>query len=167
MLLLVLSAASVPVRGFADETHKYVSPDRKLQALVIPAGKAGDWRTENRVEIRDVRGKSLLTKSFVSKDGEHGYIVYRADWTPDSQFFVFSVYSSGGHSPWNSPTYFYCRSDNRLRLLDDYIGPVTDPDFELSASNVIRTSKLKPSGNFESVAVEAKLNELVKQKPKR
>jgi hypothetical protein len=151
----------------ADEKRIYLSPDKTLKAVVIPVGKVEFEKRENRVEIRDSEGKILLTKSFASDDGEHGYIVSHAAWTPDSQFFVFSVYSSGGHQPWSSPTYFYCRSDRQLRLLDDYLGPVTDPNFELSAPDVIRTSKLKAFGDIKSVAVEAKLSNLLKQKPKR
>ncbi len=161
IFLLVATYAS------ADEKGTYLSPDRTLNAFVIPVGKAEVERRENRIEIRDSGSKILLTKSFASDDGEHGSIVSRAAWPPDSQFFVFSVYSSGGHQPWSSPTYFYCRSDRQLRLLDDYLGPVTDPNFELSAPDIIRTSRLKAFGDLKSIAVEAKLSNLVKQKPKR
>ena len=135
--------------------------------MVVPVGKAGDGDRENRVEVRNFSGKILLSRSFVSKDGEHGYIVYRADWTADSQFFVFSVGSSGGHQPWHSPIYFYCRNDSRLRLLDDYLGPITSPNFMLSAPDTIHATKLKQYGDHESVSVEAKLSNLIKQKPKR
>jgi len=75
--------------------------------------------------------------------------------------------SDGGHQPWNSPTYFYWRSDRQLRLLDDYLRPVTDMIFQLSAPDIIRTTKLKAFRDLESAVVEAKLGNLVKQKPKR
>ena len=166
-LLLVLFVVSIPFHAVADETQKYVSPDGKLHALVVPVGKAGDGPRESRVEVRNSGGKFLLSRSFASKDGEHGYVVYRADWTADSQFFVFSVGSSGGHQPWHSPIYFYCRSDSRLRLLDDYLGPITDPNFMLSAPDTIHATKLKKYGDLESVAVEAKLSKLIKQNLKR
>jgi hypothetical protein len=166
-LLLILFALSLPVHGFADETRKYVSPDGKLHALVVPVGKAGDGSRESRVMVRNSAGKNLLSRSFGSKDGEHRYIVYHADWTADSQFFVFSVGSSGGHQPWHSPIYFYCRSDSRLRLLDDYLGAITDSNFTLSAPDTIHATKLKKYGGLESVAVEAKLSKLIKQNLKR
>ena len=166
-LFLILFIVSFPFQGFADETQKYVSPDGKLQGLVIAVGQVDDRARESRVEIRDSRGKIVLTKSFASKDGEHGYIVYEAAWTPDSQFFVFSTGSSGGHQPWHSPIYFYCRSDRRLRRIDDYIGPVTDPNFELSAPDIIHMIKLKKYGDLESVAVEIKLSSLVKPRLKQ
>ena len=163
----MLFALSLPVYCFADETRKYISPDGTLHALVFPVGKAGDGPKESRVEVRNSAGKNLLSRSFGSKDGEHGYLVYHADWTADSQFFVFSVASSGGHQPWHSPIYFYCRSDSRLRLLDDYLGPITDPNFTLSAPDVIHATQLKKYGDLESVAVEAKLSKLIKQNMKR
>ena len=163
----MLVAISLPVHGFADETQKHVSPDGKLEAFVIPVGKPGDFAMESRVEIRDSKGKIVFAKSFASKDGEHGYIVYHADWTPDSRFFVFSVYSSGGHQPWNSPIYFYCRSDGQLRLLDQYLKPVRDPHFGLSPPDIIRAPILKEYGDLESVTIDVKLSNLVKQKPKR
>lgn len=166
-LVLILLAVSLLSPAFADETQKYVSSDGKLQALVIPVGKAGDGLRESRVEIRDSGGKILRTRSFASKDGEHGYIVSHAAWTPDSEFFVFSVYSSGGHQPWHTPTYFYRRSNRQLKLLDDYLGPITDPNFELSAPDILRTSKLKAYGDLESIPVEIKLSNLVKQRSKR
>ena len=163
--LLALIFLFLATYASTDDRIIYLSPDKTLNAVVIPVGKARvEWQ-ENRVEIRNSEGKILLTKSFASDDGEHGSIVSRAAWTPDSQFFVFSVYSSGGHQPWNFPTYFYRRGDSHVRLLDDYLGPVTDPNFELRAPDIIRTSKLKAFGDLESVTVEAKLSNLVKQKP--
>jgi hypothetical protein len=163
---LVLFVLLLPLHLLADETQKHLSFDGKLEALVIPVGGAAVERRESRVEIRDSGGKILLSRSFASQDGKNGFIVYRAAWTPDSQFFVFSVYSSGGHEPWQFPTYFYSRKDRRLRLLDNYIGPVTDPDFEIVAPDLVRTFRIKSYDNFDPVAVEAKLSDLLKQKPK-
>ena len=92
----MLFALSLPVRGFADGTRKYIYPDGKLHASVVPVGKAGDGSKESRVEVSNSAGKNLLSRSFGSKDGAHGYHAYHADWTADSQFFVFSVGSLGG-----------------------------------------------------------------------
>ena len=86
---------------------------------------------------------------------------------PGFTVFVFSVHSSGGHEFWQFPTYFYSRKDRRLRLLDDYVGPVTDPDFEIVAPDLVRTFRIKSYDNFDPVAVEAKLSNILKQKPKR
>jgi len=40
-----------------------------------------------------------LERSFASRDGEHGIVIERAV-SPDSKFFVFSGYSSGGYQSW-------------------------------------------------------------------
>ena len=58
---------------------------------------------ESRVEVRARDGKVLATKDFASPKGANGYYVVQAQWTRDGQFFVFSLSSSGGHSPWQAP----------------------------------------------------------------
>jgi hypothetical protein len=55
--------------------------------------------------------------SFASADGEHGYGVRRAVWTPDSRYFVFDLASSGGHSPETAPIYLFDRMSGRLAEL--------------------------------------------------
>src|SRR6266508_3973977 len=79
---------------------------------------------ESRVEIRDMKGTVLATKDFKSPDGEHGRNVQKMEWSPDSQFFVFSTASSGGHSPWHWQTYFYDSKRNTFKEVDDFTGPV-------------------------------------------
>jgi len=54
---------------------------------------------ESRVAFRDKDGRLLNSKSFASARGVDGYYVASAQWSPDSRFFVFSLSSSGGHSP--------------------------------------------------------------------
>jgi len=53
---------------------------------------------------------------------EHGDIIVRGEWSPDSQFFVFNVESAGGHQPGHRPVFFYSRSENKLYRLENYIG---------------------------------------------
>jgi len=69
-------------------------------------------------------GAVLATKGFKSPDGEHGRNVQKTEWSPDSQFFVFSTASSGGHSPWHWQ-------------VDDFTGPVIKRNFKLSAPDWI------------------------------
>ena len=82
-------------------------------------------------------GAVLATKSFKSPDGEHGRNVQKAEWSPDSQFFVFSTASSGGHSPWHWQTYFYDRKRKVFKEVDDFTGPVIKRNFKLSAPDWI------------------------------
>jgi hypothetical protein len=55
-----------------------------------------------------------------------------AQWTPDSQFFIFRLRNSGGHMPMYAPVAFWSRSRNHFYQLVDYtadqIFSVTAPD---------------------------------------
>jgi hypothetical protein len=82
-------------------------------------------------------GVVLATKDFKSPDGEHGRNVQKAEWSPDSQFFVFSTASSGGHSPWHWQTYFYDRRRKIFKEVDDFTGPVVKRNFKLTAPDWI------------------------------
>jgi hypothetical protein len=80
-----------------------------------------------------MQGALLATKDFKSPDGEHGRNVQKMEWSPDSQFFVFSTASSGGHSPWHWQTYFYDRKQKLFKEVDDLTGPIIKRNFKLSA----------------------------------
>ncbi len=114
------------------------SPDQQLRACVLSVGRHPNPPfNESRVEIRDMTGTVLATKDFKSPDGEHGRNVQKAEWSPDSQFFVFSTASSGGHSPWHWQTYFYDRKQKLSKELDDFTGPIIKRNFKLSAPDWI------------------------------
>jgi hypothetical protein len=114
------------------------SPDQQLRACVLSVGRHPNPPfNESRVEIRDVKGAVRATKDFKSADGEHGRNVQKMEWSPDSQFFVFSTASSGGHSPWHWQTYFYDRRRNTFKEVDDFTGPVIKRNFKLSAPDWI------------------------------
>jgi hypothetical protein len=113
------------------------SPDQKLRACVTSVGKHGPPFNESRVEIHDANDHVLAFKDFRSPDGEHGRNVQRNAWTPDSQFFVFSTASSGGHSPWHWQTYFFDRRISAFKEVDDFTGPIIKRDFSLIAPDII------------------------------
>ncbi|MFZ0963117.1 MAG: hypothetical protein WAO35_19815, partial [Terriglobia bacterium] len=104
------SSAAHPVKAGRD----YRSPDGKLIVTVIEVNKAH----ESRLEIRSSAGKTLLTNNYSSSDMEHGQVILNAAWTPDGEFFVFSMLNTGGHSPLARPTSFYGRQHSRLYSLD-------------------------------------------------
>jgi hypothetical protein len=107
------------------------SPDQKLRACITEVGKYAPPLNESKVEIHSVTDQVLASKDFSSSDGEHGRNVQKDEWTPDSQFFLFSTASSGGHSPWHWQTYFYDRKNNVFKELDDYTGPIIKRDFTI------------------------------------
>ena len=110
---------------------------------------------ESRLEIRQFKGKLLLVQDYSSDDMEHGEAICKGAWTPDGEFFVFSMTNTGGHSPLGRPTWFYSRQRNRLYDLDLAIGYITTCNFTLQAPNWLTT---EVHGNSVRVA----LSKLVK-----
>jgi hypothetical protein len=94
---------------------------------------------------------------------EHGQAILKAAWTPDGEFFVFSMQNTGGHSVMARPTWFYSRKQNRLFDLDDTVGLITDADFKLEAPNSVITKRLLPSDGDESYTVRVALGEETSQ----
>ena len=120
---------------------------------------------ESKIEIRATNGAVLCPKSYGSQDGEHGFGVGRSAWTPDSQFFVYSMSSSGGHQSWHFPTDFIAVRDFKVRSRDDYLGPITDPDFILRSPDIVKTVGRKKA-DLEEAKFEARLSELLKSNTK-
>lgn len=123
------------------QTHRYAAPDKSGIVEIVSAKReikgAG---YESRVGIQAGDRQQLCTIDYSSEDGQHGFSVVKAEWTPDSRFFVYSLTSSGGHQPWHTPTQFYDRAQGILRSLDDYFpGGISKADFLLVAPNTIET----------------------------
>ena len=142
-----------PVVACADERKEFVSPDGQLRALVVPAGKGTSEAREGRIEIYKTGGKLLASKDYISADGSHGWIVYIAAWTPDSNFFMYNMYSSGGHQPWHVPVDFFSRKDNKILSLDKYVGAVTDLNFEVVAPDFVKVIVQKATGANTEIRV--------------
>jgi len=140
-LLMIACAQQPPVPGPTPQPVNcpgMTSPDQQLRACVLSVGTHPNPPfNESRVEIRDMKGAVLATKDFKSPDGEHGRNVQKMEWSPDSQFFVFSTASSGGHSPWHWQTYFYDRKRKIFKEVDDFTGPVIKRNFKLTAPDWI------------------------------
>ena len=73
----------------------------------------------------------VASRNSGSPKGDQGRSVVHSAWTPDLNFFVFSTQSSGGHSPWHWNT--FSRKKNKFAQLDDTIGAVIKPDFQVKA----------------------------------
>jgi hypothetical protein len=181
--LAVMVAISASGAGLADEPcsgHKllptpraqascqnvapqsYPSPDKTLIATVLPVDVSlyATPDMESRVVIRNTAGDTLTSKDYSSPRGTNGYYVYRAQWSPDSQFFVFSLTSSGGHSPWSYPTMVFSRHNNRIAKFSDMIGdkPTLSGDFSLTGPHTIRATTWKQPGALDDkVAVTVDL----------
>ena len=147
LLLFVLCLLCLPAQAHA---RVYQSPNGRGKAVVT----AQPVSEEGTVTI-SYHSLSRVRRRFVS-DGNHGQIIERAAWTPDSCFFVFVTTSSGGHSPWHHWTFVWSRRDNKIHSLDDAYpqtgGTMTDA-FRLTAPDRIHTLLWDNSDNGKPLAV--------------
>ena len=125
----------------------FVSPDKTMRAVVLPADVSLDTTPdmESRVVIRSSDGDTLTSKDHSSPRGMNGYYVYRAKWSPDSQFFVYSLVSSGGHSPWQFPIMVYSRKANAIAKFSDMIDgkPTLSGDFNFAGPHTVTATTWK------------------------
>ncbi len=128
----------------------HASPDKKLHASVLPVDVSLDATPdmESRVVIRSVDGKTLNSMSHSSPRGMNGYYVDVTRWSPDSQFFVYSMVSSGGHSPWSHPTMVYSVQHNRFAHLSDMIDgkPLLSEKFQFSGQHELTATTWRKDG---------------------
>jgi hypothetical protein len=134
----------------------YRSPDKELHAIVLPADVSlyATPDMESRVVIRTSKGDTLTSKDYASLRGANGYYVLTAKWSPDSQFFVFTMASSGGHSPWSFPTMVYSRRQNWIANFSDMIDgkPTLSGDFSFSGPHTMIATTWKQSGALDEKA---------------
>src|SRR5216684_6237355 len=157
--LMTTAGAILPAKQDKRE-RQYVAPDGGAHVVVVPVSKeAGRSEYESRIEFQSSDGKISCALDYSSEDNEHGFGVVKAEWTPDSQYFVFSLTSSGGHQAWHAPTQFLSRKDGKIRTLDDYSAGagISNADFQLIAPNTIKTEVWKDQ---QAVPVTLKLDAL-------
>jgi hypothetical protein len=134
------------------EPKIYASPDKKLKAEVFPADTSLNDTPdmESRVEIHSSAGAELASKDYSSPDGANGYYVLNAKWSPDSQYFVFSMMSSGGHSPWSFPMKVYSVAKNQIANFSDMIGggPTIAQQFQFSGPHTVVADTWKEAGDL-------------------
>ena len=132
----------------------FVSPDKKTHAVVLPAEVSLDATPdmESRVVIRSAAGDTLNSQDYSSPRGSNGYYVVTAQWSPDSQFFVFSLSSSGGHSPWPFPMKVYGLQKNQFADFSDMINgnPTVSGDFKFSGPHTVTASTWKQPGDTDN-----------------
>ena len=142
----------------------YASPDGALRALVFPVDVSlyATPDMESHIVIRTAKGDTLTSKEYSSPRGTNGYYVVDAKWSPDSQFFVYSMASSGGHSPWSFPMMVYSRQKDAFAKFSDMIqgNPTVSGDFSFSGPHSLVASTWKqPGATEERVPVTIDLEE--------
>jgi hypothetical protein len=131
----------------------YLSPDGALRALVYPVDISLNATPdlESRVVIRSSKGETLTSKDYASPRGFNGYYVVNAKWSPDSKFFVYSMSSSGGHSPWQFPIFVYSRAKNVFGQFSDMINgnPALSADFKFTGPHTLVASTWRRAGALD------------------
>jgi hypothetical protein len=131
----------------------FVSPDKKNVASVVPADVSLNATPdmESRVVIRSSAGSTVNSKDYSSPRGDNGYYVFSAQWSPDSQYFVYSMMSSGGHSPWSFPIAVYGLKQNLFASFSDMINgnPTISGDFKFSGPHTLVASTWKQAGDLD------------------
>jgi len=135
----------------AIKPQVYPSPDQALRAIVFPVGMDlhATPDIESRVVIRGNEARLITSKDYSSPRGANGHCVVRAKWSPDSQFFVYSMSSSGGHSPWQFPTWVFSREKERIVSFSDLIGgnPTVSDDFSFTGPHTIKAITWEKAGS--------------------
>jgi len=166
IIISILSLIFFSTLVYSSERKEYLSPDGEYRAYINPLPKASYSFGESEILIKTKNGKLLCSKSYGSEDGQHGFYVEKAAWTPDSRFFVYSLSSSGGHQAWHFPTDFISTTDCKVRRLDDFVGPITSPDFVLTAPDTIKTSG-RDKKTLDEAKFEVRLSESIRHEQRK
>lgn len=147
---LLTTVCFVTVANAKSSCQKYFSPNHKLYAVIQPTLESGEIIPESAVSIYNSSGKLLQHKSYISSDHEHGYNVAQLKWSEDSQFCVWSLTSSGGHSPWHFPTDCYIKKCNSIVNIDTQLNcGLTQAKFKLEAPHTFLSQRLIPNPKGE------------------
>jgi len=158
MAAVMTTAEAARPANQQEKERQYTAPDGGVRVVVVPVSKeAGRSEYESRIEFKSNDGNLACALDYSSKDNEHGFGVVKAQWTPDSQYFVFSLTSSGGHQAWHAPTQFWSPKDGTIRSLDDYFwaAGISKADFQLTAPNTVKTEVWKDKAVPVSVELAA------------
>ena len=111
--------------GFSKE---YISPNGKYKACVRPVKNPQTGKDESEIIFKTKKGETLFKKN-TSEDFEDSFFVARARWTPDSRYFVYSLFNSCGHYNNHFPT-FFISTDKVVRKADSkyFIYNSSEPD---------------------------------------
>lgn len=151
------------------KAQTFKSPDGLLTASVFPVNPIlhASPDMESRVDILASDAHALASKDYASPRGTDGYHVVQAKWTSDSQFFVFTISSSSGHSPWSFLMAVYSRERNTFFKFSDMIqcNPTISASFKLKHDHTVIATTWR-NGNFEKpMSVTVNLKDAVTKLP--
>ncbi len=158
MVLFFVSMASL----LAKDGHEYKAKDGS-RVVILAIRKwtrdAAYKSYESRLEFYSPQHEMLCALDYSSEDHEHGFGIVKAAWTPDNNYFVFSLASSGGHQSWHAPTLFYTIRDAEIHNLDSYVeaAGISKGEFTLKSPNIVLTEVWRG----ESIPAKFRLDSLM------
>jgi len=147
----------------AETCRRYRSPNKQLVAEVQIIHHSNQPLPESVVSIYNSHDKLLQHKSYISPDHEHGFSVVQLQWSADSKFCVWSLTSSGGHSPWHFPTDCYIQKCKAIVNIDMQLNcGLTLAKFSLQAPHIFLSERLisNPQGEPEYAKITFDLADL-------
>jgi hypothetical protein len=135
---LVMNVSGAEYEKIVDQKVVYWSPDRRNRAIVVYYRPWFYGMGESRINLYNRRGHLLGSEEYV-RGGTQGFRVKQAAWSLDSDFFVFSVISSGGHSPWSTPMTFYDVRRRKFYSLGALAqgGVITEDQFSMASLSTV------------------------------
>jgi hypothetical protein len=120
---------------------EYKTKDGSRVIIVASKKTNQEAAQENTVEFYSPQDQKLCSLDFSSEDGEHGFGAVKAAWTPDENYFVLSLTSSGGHQAWHAPTVFFSLRNKEIRSLDSFTSAagISQGNFTLQPPNIVLT----------------------------
>jgi hypothetical protein len=143
LAIVFLAAASSTAWLLETPASKVEYKTKDGSRVIIVAAKKTNQEAgqENTVEFYSPQDRKLCSLDFSSEDGEHGFGVVKVAWTPDENYFVLSLTSSGGHQAWHAPTVFFSVRNKEIRSLDSFTSAagISKGDFRLQPPNIVLT----------------------------
>ena len=143
LVLYCCAVATEPFASTGSENRSIASPDGNFTVEI--RSKEAQF-TEDTVKITSRASGFRAEFPMTATSGANGRNILKSEWSPDSKFFVFSTFSSSGHSSWNFQTFVYSTDANKFVSVDEKVRPVTSKDFQLIAPHTLQVETLNPSG---------------------
>lgn len=126
-----LSAALIASSASAQSpvcfgTGEQASPDGQVSVRVTRLGRSTCG--ESRVETFLADGHLLSIADYTSSDGQSGEGIVQIQWSPDSQFLVYSLSPPANRPGGHYTLAVYSRKQNKVKLL-----PAGKPEFSFTA----------------------------------
>lgn len=124
--LLLLAGVSARAEPGCFGTGDVVSADGAFTARVTRSGRSTCG--ESKIEIFSADGHLMSVADYTSNDGQSGEGVIQVQWSPDSQFLVFSLTQPPGRADRPYTVAIYSSKKNKVKAL-----PASKPEFSFTA----------------------------------